>query len=245
MTAPETRPSRQDDEAQPAGQITHFLSNFHSHSTLSDGVLSPVELLRRAAAAGYTTFAITDHAGLAELEWLAQQLGESCRIAREGWGIEAIPGVELTHLPPKLIAEAAERAKQAGLELVVVHGETPVEPVEPGTDRAAVSSPHVDILGHPGLITEEEAQMAAEQGIFLEITSRRGHCLANGLVARRALAAGARLILDSDAHEPGDLWDQRFARTVLQGAGLPDDQINLILEDNPRHLLARLDRAPR
>jgi len=243
--SPAEKPSRpQDAEPHRASRAIPALCNFHSHSTLSDGVLSPVELLRRAAAAGYTDFAITDHAGLAELEWLAQQLGESCRIAREGWGINAIPGVELTHLPPKMIAEAAERAKDAGLQLVVVHGETPVEPVEPGTDRAAVSSPHVDILSHPGLITEEEAQMAAERGIFLEITSRRGHCLANGLVARRALAAGARLILDSDAHEPGDLWDAAFARTVLQGAGLPDDQINIILEDNPKHMLARLNRAP-
>jgi putative hydrolase len=219
------------------------LYNFHSHSTLSDGALSPVELLHRAAAAGYTAFAITDHAGMAELEWLAQQLGESCRIAQEGWGMQAIPGVELTHLPAKMIGEAAERAKNAGLKLVVVHGETPVEPAEAGTDRAAVSSPHVDILGHPGLITPEEAQIAAENGVFLEITSRRGHCLANGLVAQRALAAGADMLLDSDAHAPEDLFDRTFARTVLGGAGLPEDQIVSILEENPQRLLAHIART--
>jgi histidinol phosphatase-like PHP family hydrolase len=179
---------------------------------------------------------------MAELPWLAQILNESCRIAREGWGIVAISGVELTHLPPRMIPEAARRAKEAGLELVVVHGETPVEPVEPGTNLAAVSSPHVDILGHPGLLTEEEARLAAERGIFVEITSRRGHSLGNGIVARHAIATGARLILDSDTHAPGDLWDEAFARTVLRGAAVPEELLDTILFDHPKQLLERIGR---
>lgn len=219
-----------------------MLYNFHAHTTLSDGELSPVEMLRWAVAGGYSAIALTDHAGLAELTWLAEMLRRSCRLAQEQWGIRAIPGVELTHLPPALIPEAAQAAKEAGLELVVVHGETPVEPVEPGTNRAALSSPHVDVLGHPGLLTEEEAGMAAERGIFVEITSRRGHSLANGLVAQRALAAGARLLLDSDAHAAGDLWDAAFARTVLRGAAVPEDRLDEILLWNPERLLQKLGR---
>jgi histidinol phosphatase-like PHP family hydrolase len=218
------------------------LSNFHAHTTLSDGALSPFELLRWAVAQGYGALAITDHAGLAELEWLAGILGETCRRAREEWDIQALSGVELTHLPPPLIAEAAERAKAAGLDLVVVHGETVVEPVQPGTNRAALLSPHVDVLGHPGALTEEEAQLAAERGIFLEISSRRGHSLTNGLVAKRALAAGARLILDSDAHDPGDLWDDGFAHTVLHGAGIAGEVVEEVLYRNPELLLERIGR---
>lgn len=220
-----------------------MLYNFHMHTTLSDGELSPVELLRWAVDRGYSAVALTDHAGLAELPWLAEVLGQSCRIAQEHWGIRALAGVELTHLPPAVIPQAARAAKEAGLELVVVHGETPVEPVPPGTNRAALSSPHVDVLGHPGLLTADEARLAAENGIFLELTSRRGHCLANGLVAQRALAAGARLILDSDAHAAGDLWDQAFARTVLRGAGLPETLLDEVLLHNPERLLQRLDGA--
>jgi putative hydrolase len=202
--------------------------------------MSPVELLRWAVHSGYTAFAVTDHAGMAELPWLAQQLVESCRIASEGWGIVAIPGVELTHLPPGMIPEAAQRAKDAGLKLVVVHGETPVEPVEPGTNRAALSSPDVDILGHPGILSEEEATMAAERDIFLEITSRRGHSLANGLVARLASAAGARLLLDSDTHGPSDIITEPFARTVLLGAGISEKDIPAILHEHPKLLLQKL-----
>lgn len=218
-----------------------MLYNFHMHTTLSDGELSPVEMLRWAAVKSYTAVALTDHAGLAELPWLAEQLGRSCRIAQEHWGMRAIPGVELTHLPPALIPDAARSAKEAGLELVVVHGETPMEPVQPGTNRAALNSPHVDILGHPGLLSAEEARMAAERGIFIEITARRGHSLANGLVARRALEAGARLILNSDAHASADFFDMAFARTVLLGAGVPEDGLDEILLENPQHLLRRIE----
>lgn len=219
-----------------------LLANFHAHSTLSDGALSPIELLHTAVAAGYHAIAVTDHAGIAEFDWLAGILVPSCRLAEEQWSIKAVPGVELTHLPPAAIPEAARLAKEAGLELVVVHGETPVEQVPGGTNRAALSSPHVDILGHPGLLTMKEAQMAAERGIFLEITSRRGHSLANGLVAQLAIEAGASLLLDSDAHDPGDLWDESFARTVLRGAGIPEERIEEILVTNPQILLQKLDR---
>lgn len=177
---------------------------------------------------------------MGEIEWIAPILRESCRIAREGWGLDAIPGVELTHLPPRLIPEAARRAREAGLELVVVHGETPVEPVEPGTNSAALSSPHVDILGHPGILTPDEVQTAARMGIFLEITSRRGHCLANGRTAALALEHGARLVIDSDAHVPGDLWDEEFARTVLLGAGIHEESFDEILHENPRRVLERI-----
>ncbi len=183
--------------------------------------------------------AITDHAGPGNLEWVIERLRADCDLARREWGILAIPGVELTHLPPAAIPELARRAKALGA-LVVVHGETPVEPVIPGTNRAAVSCPDVDILGHPGLLTEEEAALAAASGVFIELSARRGHCLANGHVVRLARRTGARLLLNSDAHEPGDLLTPEFARTVALGAGIEPNELGVVLEENPRSLLARL-----
>ncbi len=147
--------------------------------------------------------------------------------------------MELTHLPPAAIPELARRAKALGA-LVVVHGETPVEPVIPGTNRAAVSCPDVDILGHPGLLTEEEAAIAAANGVFLEISARRGHSLANGHVVQMARRTGARLLVNSDTHDPGDLLTPEFARKVGLGAGLEPDELAAVLEENPRRLLVRL-----
>ncbi|HLB29659.1 MAG TPA: histidinol phosphate phosphatase domain-containing protein [Dehalococcoidia bacterium] len=212
--------------------------DFHTHTFLSDGVLSPVELARRALASGYAALAITDHAGLGGLGPLLERLAEDCALVQEHWGIVALPGVELTHVPAAAIHRAARAARRAGAAIVVVHGETVVEPVEAGTNRAALSCEDVDILAHPGLITLEEARMAAQNGVFLELTARRGHCLTNGHVARIAREAGARLIVNSDHHEL-DLLTPERARNVALGAGLTEDDLGQVLVDSPRSLLDR------
>ena len=214
--------------------------DFHTHTFLSDGVLSPMELIRRAVVRGYAAIAVTDHCGLEDQERIIPILVRECAVASAQWDILAIPGVELTHLPPGKVDEAAQRAKELGARVVIVHGETVVEPVEPGTNRAALASPYVDILAHPGLLTEEEAETAAAAGVFLEMSARRGHSLTNGLVARRGLAHHARLLVNSDAHAPEDLLTDTLARAVALGAGLEEGQLSPLLQDNPQQLLRRL-----
>ena len=117
-----------------------------------------------------------------------------------------------------------------------------MEPVQRGTNRAAVECTDVDILGHPGFLTDEEAAIAAANGVYLELSSRRGHSLANGHVAQRALAAGALLLINSDAHQPEDLLTQELAWAVARGAGLSDNAARAALDDNPLRLMERLRR---
>ncbi len=214
--------------------------DFHTHTVLSDGELSVVELIRRAIVNGYVAIGITDHVGWGDAEEVVPALVKTCDYLRRYWSIAAVPGVELTHLPPAAIAEAARNVRTLGAQLVVVHGETPVEPVEPGTNRAAILCEEVDVLGHPGLLTAEDARLAAETGTYLEVSSRRGHSLANGRVVALARAAGARLVLDSDSHAPQDLLTASFARTVARGAGLEEHELDGVLSVNPRSLLAKL-----
>ena len=215
-------------------------ADFHCHSTLSDGQLSPPEVMQRAMVKGYRVMAITDHSGLGFLERFARELAEDCANARRYWGLTVLPGVELTHMPPEAINAAAERAKALGA-LVIVHGESPVEPVPQGTNLAALASPWVDILAHPGMITEEEARQAARQGIFLEISARRGHSLTNGHLVSMARRAGAPLLVNSDAHAPEDLLTPEGALLVARGAGLSEEESLLVLEQNPLRLLQRLN----
>ena len=214
--------------------------DFHTHTFLSDGVLSPMELIRRAHDKGYRAIAITDHVGLATQERVVPVLVEECAQAMARWDIIAIPGVEITHVPVSLIPEAAERAKALGARLVVVHGETIVEPVEPGTNAAALASPDVDILAHPGLITLEEARLAARQGIYLEVSARRGHSLTNGHVVTQGRQAAADLLLGSDAHDPEDLLTPGLARQIGKGAGLDGEELDALLETIPKKLLETL-----
>ena len=214
--------------------------DFHTHTYLSDGVLSPMELIRRAYDRGYRAIAITDHVGLADQGRVVPVLVEECANAMSRWDIIAIAGVEITHIPASLIPEAAASAKELGAQLVVVHGETIVEPVEPGTNAAAVGSLHVDVLAHPGLVTADDATTAAQRGVYLELSARRGHSLANGHVVRVGQRANANLILDSDTHEPEDLLTEQMTRQIATGAGLQEEDLDTLLDSNPRRLLEKL-----
>ena len=204
-----------------------------------------MELISRAYSNGYTAIAITDHVGLGSLPRVIKEIATDCSLARKQWNILAIPGVELTYIPPAAIPEAARQAKELGAWLVGVHGETIVEPVPKGTNLAALSSPHVNILAHPGLLSIEEARSAVQQGIFLEISSRSGHSLTNGHVYNMAKRTGAKLLLNSDTHREADLLTESFAQDVARGAGLSEEEVKKILYINPHELLDKLplDRA--
>jgi len=106
--------------------------DFHTHTFLSDGVLSPIELIRRAFVRGYKAMAVTDHVGVGNLEFVIKTLVQDCVQATERWDILALPGVEITHVPKDDINMVAQAAKGLGAKLVTVHGESIVEPVEPG-----------------------------------------------------------------------------------------------------------------
>jgi histidinol phosphatase-like PHP family hydrolase len=213
--------------------------DLHTHTFFSDGVLVPSEHVRRAVVVGYGAIAITDHADASNVEFLLDALRRFAEQQADDYPLVFIPGIELTHVAPRSIAPLSRRAKALGAALVVVHGETLVEPVAPGTNAAAVACPDVDILSHPGLVTLEEARQAAENGIYLEITSRRGHSLANGHVAQVAREAGAGLVLNTDTHEPGDMIDQAMARLVAAGAGLSPDEVEAATVTNPWALVER------
>jgi putative hydrolase len=214
--------------------------DFHTHTSLSDGVLSPIELIRRALVNNYRAIAITDHAATGSLSRIIQEITEVCALARKHWDILAIPGIELTHVPTQAIAETAKRAKELGAWIVVVHGETVIESVEKGTNLAALHSPHVDILAHPGLLSLEEAKLAAANGIFLEISARAGHCLTNGHIASLAQQVGAKLLLGSDTHSEQDLLTPSLADAIIHGAGLDNPARYQILTKNPQALIKGL-----
>jgi histidinol phosphatase-like PHP family hydrolase len=214
--------------------------DFHTHSFMSDGVLSPVEVLRHAVVNGYRAIAITDHVGPGNCANVLDQVIKECEYCSRYWNIIALPGVEITHVPAAGLADVARQARELGARVVVVHGETIVEPVEPGTNLAAVKCPDVNILAHPGILTQEEADFAAANGVFIEISGRKGHCYTNGHVVRLGRQAGVRFLVDSDSHAPSDFLTDSFARKVALGAGLEDEEITQVLEANPKRLLEGL-----
>ncbi|GAH88700.1 unnamed protein product, partial [marine sediment metagenome] len=206
--------------------------DLHTHSLLSDGQLCPAELVQRAKKQGYRALAITDHVDSSNLDLIVSQIVKFCREnAHLNSDIRVIPGVELTHLLPPLINKLARKARAKGAKLIIVHGETIVEPVPKGTNTAALDA-DIDILAHPGLISEEEVKIAKERGIYLEISSRKGHSLTNGWLARLATKWGAKLILNTDTHRVEDLITEERARKILQGAGLSYREIESVMRNS-------------
>ena len=196
--------------------------DLHTHTFFSDGALVPAEHLRRFEVMEYTAVAITDHADSSNLDFIVPRIVQAALDLNPHSNTRLIPGIELTHVPPELMKQLTDKARKLGARIVVAHGETPVEPVIPGTNRAAIEA-GVDILAHPGFITEEEAALAAEKGIFLELSGRKGHSLTNGYVAKVALKTGVGLVVNADAHEPGDFMTAERAEIVALGAGLSMD----------------------
>jgi len=214
--------------------------DFHTHTTLSDGVLLPMELIRRCIVNGYGALGISDHSSASTMGRVIREVRRDCALAHKYWGFSAFAGVELTHVPAAAVGDLAADARRMGAAFVIVHGQSPVEPVEPGTNLATVSCADVDILAHPGDLTEEEARLAAENDVFLELSARDGHSLGNGRVAAVALAAGAKLLVNSDAHTPDGLLSEEKARRVARLAGLSAPEVERAVADNPQELVARI-----
>ncbi len=213
-----------------------FRADFHTHTIYSDGGLLPSELARRAVVKGHNAIAITDHADSSNFKEVIQNV---IKIV-DDWKdqIIVIPGVELTHVPPRLIPQLAKQAKSYGASIVVVHGESPVEPVAPGTNKAAVSCDNVDILAHPGFITIEEAKQAKDNQIFLELTSRKGHNLTNGYIAKIATEVEIPLLVNTDCHDI-ELLTYEEALMVAKGAGLSEIEAKDAVVKNARELVER------
>lgn len=207
------------------------LYDLHTHSILSDGEMLPIELIRRMAVLGYTTVAITDHVDTSNTTSVIQSL-DLVRESAKIFGVKLLCGVEITHVPPSQIAHLAKSAKDFGADIVIVHGETTVEPVAAGTNHAACTCKYVNVLAHPGLITRDDAILAAKNGIALEITSRGGHNRTNGHVALVARETGCQIVVDSDAHAPHDILDERAKFVVAKGAGLTDAECKQVISLN-------------
>jgi histidinol phosphatase-like PHP family hydrolase len=212
--------------------------DLHTHSLFSDGELIPSELVRRMEVMGYTAVAVTDHADSSNLDFIIPRIKAVALDLNQSQSVKVVPGVELTHVPPNLIRTLTRKARELGAVLVVVHGETPVEPVAPGTNRAALEA-GADILAHPGLITREEAALAARKNVFLEISGRSGHSFANGHVAKMATEVGAKLVLNSDAHAPRDFMAPELMKRIVEGSGLPAGSWER-LQANSKNLLERV-----
>jgi len=217
--------------------------DLHTHTFFSDGALIPSEQARRGGAANYKAIALTDHGDETNLEIIIPPIRKVVGGLSRAYGLTVLAGIELTHVPPEHMARATEKARELGAQIVLCHGETISEPVAPGTNRAAIKA-RVDILAHPGLISEEDVKLAAEKGVHLEITTRRGHSLTNGHVVQMVRRFGGKMVVNTDMHAPGDMCTLEMIRNVALGAGMTEEEFEQCRENSSRIVAATKKAKP-
>lgn len=212
--------------------------DLHVHSSLSTGEQTPASAMRFARAAGYRAIAFTDHVDASNMQQVLESLLPMIRNYSLYSGIDLYAGVELTHVPPQLLPDTIAEARAMGAQLVTVHGQTIADIVDEGTNLAAIEG-GADILAHPGLLTEQEATLAAEKNVYLEITARADHAMTNGHVAKIAALTGAPLVFNNGGYRGYDFINKDRRRAIALGCGM-SKELYQTTENNSRTIVSRM-----
>ncbi|MEE6211313.1 DNA polymerase/3'-5' exonuclease PolX [Salarchaeum sp. III] len=221
--------------------------DLHTHTEWSDGANTIEEMLDAAAARGYDYYAITDHgegpgvfgdSGLSGSD-LRDQMDEIDAV-RDDYDLTVFHGVEtnidadgnVVDVPDDVLAE---------LDIVVASPHSGLgDDGGDQTDRlvAAVEHEHVDVLGHPSgrLINDRPAmefdaerlgEAAAAAGTALEVNSNYHRLDLPGSAVKEAVAAGATIVVNTDAHSPSELDQLEYGvHTARRGWAERDDVLN-------------------
>ena len=233
----------QEGPLEPLLALSDIRGELHSHTTWSDGTLSVAQMVEAARARGYAYLAISDHS-----RSLAMAGGlDADRVRRQWEEIDAENArrtdiVVLKATEVDILADGRidfDDALLAGFDWVTasVHSAL-TQDAERITARvlAAVENPFVDAIGHPTgrmlgrrgaapLDIGRLAEAAARTGTFLEINGQPRRLDLDSAMAHRALEAGARITIGSDAHSAEALDYVRFGVLLARRAGAHPPQV--------------------
>jgi DNA polymerase (family 10) len=213
---------------------------------------------------GHQYIAITDHSqALAMANGLDERaaLAHAARIREVNErldGITVLAGIECDIRADGTMDLADDCLAQLDVVVASVHSAFTQEPAQM-TDRIlrALDCPWVDILAHPTgrLLLRREGYhydmervfaSAAERGVAIEINSQVDRLDLRDTQARLARDRGVRLIIDSDAHSPAALRNQRWGVAVARRAWLTAaDVLNTRSIEELRPMLRRNRSAAR
>lgn len=133
------------------------------------------------------------------------------------YDVQAVFGIKLKHVPPALLEQAIAHYRNLDFSFIGVHGESISDIVEQGTNFSAINA-KADILFNPGLIDEKCVELAAENNVFLEISTHPKHAYTNAHTGRLAQKYKAKLALGSQARTLEEIHSPDMQKAVLKGA---------------------------
>ncbi len=231
----------------PGGQalLDQLQGDCHSHSDWSDGG-SPIDEMARAARdLGHRYWALTDHSprltvahGL-DPERLRRQLDIVAGLNEELAPFRILTGIEVDILEDGTLDQDEDLLGRLDVVVASVHSKLRMD-AGPMTARMlrAVTNPHTDILGHctgrllagrgrPPSTFDAGAVFAAcaATGTAVEINSRPERLDPPEPLLAMALEAGCVVVVDTDAHAPGQLEWQRHGCEQAARVGVPVDRV--------------------
>lgn len=250
---PELREDRGEIEAALKGELPRLLSihdirgEVHCHSTWSDGLASIEEMALAAEARGYEYLTISDHSqslgmtGGLTPDRLREQRREIQAVQDKLRRVRLLQGAEVEikadgslDFPDQVLA---------GLDFVVASVHSGLR-----QDRDTITSrvvramrhPHVHAIGHPSgrLLTQREEsavdldevlRIAAQTSTMVEINAAPERLDLDDVHVRRAVESGVRLLINTDAHRPGDFDNLLFGvATARRGWASPEHVANTL-----------------
>jgi DNA polymerase (family 10) len=216
---------------------------FHNHSTYSDGGATLEEMALKAKALGFEYFGIGDHS-----QSLTVARGMPPQIVRKQWaeidklnaklkGIRILKGIECDILADGSLDYDDELL--AGFDYVVGSVHTHFAMPEPEmTARVcrALSHPRLTMLGHSTgrlllkregykINLDEVLKAAANNGKMIEINAQPQRLDLDWIHVKRAKALGIPIVINPDAHSPGELEFYRFGVDVARRGWLTKEDV--------------------
>lgn len=250
--APELRHGTDEIDRATRGELPPLLTmedvrgDFHTHTLWSDGRDSIEAMVFAARALGYQFVGITDHSARAAAsrvvtrERLERQMDDIEKLREKVDDITILHGCEVDIMPDGSLDFPDEVLSRLDVVLASLHDAAGQDP-----DRlleryvSAMASPFVHIVTHPAnrmpgrhdgyrLDYDVLFSEAARSGTALEVDGGPGHLDLDGHLAKRAVAAGVVLAVDSDCHNAARLARQMaFAvGTARRGGVRPTDVLN-------------------
>jgi len=252
---PELREDRGELAAAAEGKLPKLLTlddirgDLHMHTTASDGTESIEAMIAACAHRGYRYLAITEHSksqaqahGL-DADRLAAHRRSVAAAAAEagGKGIRVYFSCEVDifadgglDFPDEVLAT---------LDFVIGSAHSALSQKRPEATRRiirAIESPFVRVIGHPSgrlinlrpgmeLGIDEIVAAAAAHDVALEINAHPYRLDLRDTHVRAAVEAGAKLMINTDAHSIGDLDTMRFGvLTARRGWATAADVVNTL-----------------
>ncbi|MFZ5595789.1 MAG: DNA polymerase/3'-5' exonuclease PolX [Bacillota bacterium] len=261
---PELREGRGEVSLAAEGGLSRLVGagdirgDLHIHSNWSDGAASIEEIVRRAGEKGYSYVAITDHsqslkiAGGLSPECIAGQFDHIDRLNENVEGPRVLKGVEVDILSGGKLDFDDEVLERADVVVASVHSGFKQDS-ETITSRIleAVRNPHVDIIGHLtgrllghregyAVDVERVLEEAGRYGKIMEINSSPDRLDLDERHARMAVEYGARIAINTDAHDLRRMDEMEYGVSVARRAGLgPGDIVNTLDLEELMKLLNR------